>query len=106
MFYLLQLLYLSVILSGFFSYRCVCKAGFTGEKCENKTANFTESCAKNPSLCQNNGSCKSTKEHGAQCVCPKTHYGAFCEKKHICLTDNNPCLNNAECIMYQYNKFR
>lgn len=70
-------------------FQCVCKSGFTGERCE-----FTDYCASSP--CKNGGNCTSNIL-GHVCHCVSGFTGPYCEVT-LNACDTNPCKHGA-CIL-------
>lgn len=78
------------------SFKCQCKSGFTGPRCE---SNINE-CESNP--CQNQGTCLDDRGHFT-CVCMPGFFGRMCQNEiDECLP--NPCNNGGICTD-EINKF-
>ncbi|KAI3385915.1 hypothetical protein SNEBB_005784 [Seison nebaliae] len=89
------------------SFYCICKNGFTGQRCEKAgaipTSPTANACAQQP--CQNNGQCIP---NGAAftCNCVNGYSGFVCQNpptpatqppaSNACL--QNPCQNNGQCV--------
>ena len=72
-------------------FQCVCKSGFTGERCE-----FTDYCTSSP--CKNGGNCTSNIL-GHVCHCVSGFTGPYCEVT-LNACDTNPCKHGA-CILQE-----
>ncbi len=77
---------------------CKCLPGFTGKSCE-----FSSNCE--TLKCQNGGSCLTDGKNSAQCRCPKSYYGQYCENKiteEICKTGDQ---NIVDCQIWEFYGF-
>ena len=54
--------------------KCVCKPGWSGERCDCSTSQATCIAPNDDSVCSGHGSCEC-----GQCKCGEKYYGAFCE---------------------------
>uniref|UniRef100_A0A915K646 EGF-like domain-containing protein n=1 Tax=Romanomermis culicivorax TaxID=13658 RepID=A0A915K646_ROMCU len=71
------------------SLKCDCPARFSGPRCS------IDRC---DGLCQNNGVCIEQPEaKNVACVCKRSFYGVFCEKRYTC---DDYCQNNATCVEF------
>ena len=77
------------------SYSCVCKEGFTGEKCE---TNIDEC---EGVICKNNGTCKDGI-NSFSCICAEGFTGDKCETAVYCSGTNcgipQPGINSDTCV--------
>ncbi|CAL1534930.1 unnamed protein product, partial [Lymnaea stagnalis] len=73
-------------------YFCICKEGYSGERCEE----YMDPCSSQP--CLNQGKCVVTGETSFRCDCPYPHVtGLYCQQNNNQICDNNPCSNNGSC---------
>ncbi|XP_035691148.1 uncharacterized protein LOC118426042 isoform X8 [Branchiostoma floridae] len=70
-------------------FQCICKLGFTGDRCETNV----DDCSQNP--CENGGVCED-QVNGFKCICAKGYSGNVCEL-NIDDCAGKPCQNGAEC---------
>ncbi|XP_048584416.1 neurogenic locus notch homolog protein 1 isoform X2 [Nematostella vectensis] len=71
-------------------YRCVCRSGFSGARCQSDI----NECKKNP--CQNGGDC--VNKHGSHlCNCKLGWTGKNCEEDVNECASSNPCKNGGVC---------
>ena len=79
---------------------CACTSNYTGIFC-NTTANETNICKTNPSICLNGGTCQvnSSSPLEFSCACSPTTTGFYCEQLiDQCQKSPTPCANNGTCV--------
>ncbi|KAF7415031.1 hypothetical protein HZH68_003520 [Vespula germanica] len=69
---------------------CICRDGFTGEKCERRQ----DPCSPNP--CLLGGQCRRLG-YDFQCTCPIDREGKICELERGDACASNPCRNGGSC---------
>uniref|UniRef100_A0A7M5XDJ0 EGF-like domain-containing protein n=1 Tax=Clytia hemisphaerica TaxID=252671 RepID=A0A7M5XDJ0_9CNID len=73
------------------TFKCDCRVGYSGERCQMKDICYLD----NP--CQNDGNCKKSNiSMGYKCDCRVGYSGERCQMKDICYFDN-PCQNHGIC---------
>lgn len=73
-------------------FRCKCRVGFRGSRCE---SNINE-CSSSP--CLNNSTCVDLVD-GFVCKCPSNFQGVYCERPYdFCQQSTNLCALGATCV--------
>ena len=78
---------------------CSCPVHLTGPRCNETVSYIPNICEADPSVCKNNGLCKSTDEHPYyMCTCMSGFTGDHCQDHTIC--QERPCFNGGNCTVF------